>query len=96
MSWAFGTPLCMKMLRVIPLLDKEGVGVVGWFDLFRTRPPPDPLLSRGGEPFSWQRSIPAVCYRANKGVVKGSSVDRLCLHFAKQTEPRLPPKSELR
>jgi hypothetical protein len=28
MSWAFGPPISMKMLGAIPLLDKEGVGVV--------------------------------------------------------------------
>ena len=58
------TPLprgAVKMLRVIPLLDKQaaspapdgtGPGVVDWLDWSRTPPPPSPLLSRGGELFS--------------------------------------------
>jgi hypothetical protein len=40
--------------------------VVDRLDLSRTPPPPDPLLSRGGELFSWQRSISPYYLSAEK------------------------------
>ena len=38
----------MKMLWVIPLLDKEGVGVVDWFGLSRTHHPLTPSSAEEG------------------------------------------------
>jgi hypothetical protein len=39
--------------------------VVDLRDLSRTPPPPNPLLSRGGELFSWQRRISLCPLRVN-------------------------------
>jgi hypothetical protein len=39
------------MLRVIPLLDKEGPGVVDRLDLSRTSPPPNPSSAEEGSYF---------------------------------------------
>ena len=41
----------MKMLWVIPLLDKEGVGVVDWFGLSRTHHPLTPSSAEEGSHF---------------------------------------------